>query len=303
MKNSYDHNVTLYKCRRCNSPLEIESNSFYWFCGLDDANFWCPACEDLPQAEIVGHPAENLPIDLVLPKGFTLKIMPLLEPHEVDNGNILYRPYSKRSFLRQYIEWIILSGGSPCSLLSDITVSPSFDTAKQVYTSSLDYRIYDSCNCSDCQFLQSKTVKPEDIKCSIIRMLCDTKSNYGLCQTGDEAMILQHYLMLTGAEHFPMLIPQVSILKGKRRPDFLCFVPLSRFQYCKIVILIDRFGKLKANIDTENNEYQKEGYIVKRISIDPQDYNKSYFKIARELSLWIQKIKTNNALEGKGGLS
>lgn len=290
MKDIYNHNVTLYKCKRCNTTFEIESDSFHWFQSADDAHFWCPACEDMPQAEIVGHAAENLPLELLLPKNFTCRIVPLLEPREIDNANILYRPYSKRSFLQQYIEWIRSSNGSTCKLSSEITVSPSFDPEKQIYTSSLDYRIYDSCNYSVCQFLQSNTIKPENIKCSIIEMLCDTKGAYGLCQTGDEAMILQQYLILTGAEHFPMLIPQASILKGKRRPDFICFVPVSKFQYYKVAILIDRPGKEPTNIRAENDEYQNEGYVIKRINIEPN--NKSYFKIARELSLWIQKKLT-----------
>lgn len=291
MKNKYDHNATLYACRRCKSPIEIESDSFYWFHGPDDSNFWCPTCEDLPQAEIAGHPAGDLPIELLLPKQFTCRIVPLLEPHEIDNGNNLYRPYSKRSFLRQYIFWLKLSGGNVCKLSSEITVSPSFDSEKQVYTRSIDYKIYDSCNSNDCQFLQSKTIKPEDIKCSVIDMLCDTKAKYGLCQTGDEAMILQQYLILTGAEHFPMLLPQASILKGKRRPDFICFVPVTKFQYYKVVVLIDRPGKLPAHIKAEDNEYQKEGYLIKRIDIDPSGHGRSYFKIARELILWLQNIK------------
>ncbi len=291
MKNKYDHNVTLYKCQRCGSPIEIESDSFYWFNGPDDSNFWCPACEDLPQAAVVGQPAGDLPIELLLPKQFTCKIVPVLEPHELDNGNILFRPYSKRSFLRQYISWVNSNGGKICNLSTNVTVSPSFDAERQIYTRVINYKIYDSCSSADCQFLQSQTIKPAEVKCSAIELICDTKGKYGLCQTGDEAMILQQYLLLTGAEHFPMLLPQASILKGKRRPDFICFVPVTKFQYHKVAVLIDRPGKLLENIKAEDDDYLKEGYLVKRIDVDPSGYGRSYFKIARELILWLQNLK------------
>lgn len=84
-----------------------------------------------------------------------------------------------------------------------------------------------------------------------------------------------------------MLIPQPSILHGKRRPDFVCFVPITKFQYLKIVVLVDRPGKLPSIIATENAEYEQQGFIVKRVLIDSQT---TYFKLARELVLWLESF-------------
>ena len=100
-------------------------------------------------------------------------------------------------------------------------------------------------------------------------------------------MILQQYLILTGGVHFPMLIPQASILKGKRRADFLCFVPLTKFQYRKIAVLVDRPGKKPSELRLENTDYESEDFVVRRILIDRKN---SYFKIARELVNWIEAL-------------
>ena len=93
MKEFYDRYSTRYYCDRCGTPIEIESNSFYEFAGVEDPNFWCPSCEDLPQAEIFGTPAKDLPKELHLPKGFVCRIVPLAEPGDVKNWNIIYRPF------------------------------------------------------------------------------------------------------------------------------------------------------------------------------------------------------------------
>jgi hypothetical protein len=99
---------------------------------------------------------------------------------------------------------------------------------------------------------------------------------------------LKRYLSLNGGQHYPMLIPQPSLLKGMKRPDFLCFVPLSKFQYQKVGVLIDRPGKEQEAIQKETRLYESQGYIVRRIEIDPA--SKNYFVAARKLSNWIESI-------------
>ncbi len=101
-------------------------------------------------------------------------------------------------------------------------------------------------------------------------------------------MILQQFLTVTGAEHFPMPVPQPSILKGKRRPDFICFVPLSKFQYEMVVVLVDRPGKDPVMLESENREYQQAGFLVKRIEIRLDSM--SDFKVDRELATWIENL-------------
>ncbi len=289
MKDRYDLSVTRYRCKRCDTTIDVDSDTFYYFGGVDDQSFWCPSCEDLPQAEIVGVPAEELPTELQLLKGFCLTPVPPAEMPDVETWNLLYRSYSKRSFLQQYLGWVKLAGAeSYCDAASNATVNAKFDRHKQVYTSELEYKIGDTCADTICQFLGSDCVKPEEVRCSMIRMLCDTKGRYGLCQTGDEAMILQQFLLITGDEHFPMLIPQPSVLKGKKRPDFICFVPVTRFQYQKVVVLVDRPGKDKGQTSKEDADYQSMGFIVRRVLIDPGDQGNSYFKRARELAVWLQ---------------
>jgi hypothetical protein len=59
-----------------------------------------------------------------------------------------------------------------------------------------------------------------------------------------------------------MLIPQPTLLKGQKRPDFLCFVPLSKFQYQNVAILVDRPGKDPDEIWKETKLYEDQGYIV-----------------------------------------
>lgn len=105
-------------------------------------------------------------------------------------------------------------------------------------------------------------------------------------------MVLQQYLILTGEEQFPMLIPQPAILKGKRRPDFVCFVPVSKYQFQKVVVLVDRPGKDSDQAQQENKEYASEGFRVRRILVDPSDRSSSYFKLARELVLWLDASTT-----------
>lgn len=288
MKEIYDRRETRYICERCKTPINVESDTFHWFSGPEDPSFWCPTCEDLPSADVVGTPAQDLPTQLQLPKDFLCRIVPLAEPRDVQQWNMLHRPYSKRSFLRQYVDWLKLGGADTCPVESSVTVSSRFDVATQQYTKELIYELSDSCSNAPCQFLQSRSLQPDEINCLIIKALCDTKGEHGLCQTGDEAMILQWFLIITGAEHFPMLIPQASILKGKRRPDFVCFIPLGKFQYEKVVVLVDRPGKPTAMVEDENREYQRAGFMVRRIEINTE--SKSYFKLARELATWIENL-------------
>lgn len=87
-----------------------------------------------------------------------------------------------------------------------------------------------------------------------------------------------------------MLIPQPSLFKGKKRPDFVCFVPVAKFQYHKVVVLVDRFGKDPTVSSREDAEYKGEGYVVRRVVVDPTDRGNSYFKRARELVLWFQSL-------------
>jgi hypothetical protein len=84
-----------------------------------------------------------------------------------------------------------------------------------------------------------------------------------------------------------MLIPQPSILHGKRRPDFICYVPVTRFQYHKVAVLVDRPGKDPQMIAAENSDYNQQDFIVKRLLVEPQQ---SPFKRARELVLWLGSL-------------
>jgi hypothetical protein len=269
----------------------VESDTFYNFSGPNDSSFWCPTCEDLPHADAVGSPAEDLPTELQLLKDFRLRAVPTAEIPDVDTWNLLYRPYSKRSFLQQYVGWLKLSGAeSVCEPASNATVHAKFDRYKQVYTNELECEIEDICADGACHFLGDSCLKPEQVCCSVVRLLCDVKGDGGLCDTGDEAMILQQYLLVTGGKHYPMLIPQPSVLKGKKRPDFICFVPISKFQYHQVVVLVDRLGKDQRQTSKEDAEYKSQGFLVRRILIDPADHGNSYFKRARELVLWLQSL-------------
>lgn len=292
MKNRYDLRVTRYQCKRsaCGAPIDVESDQFYWFSGPDDLAFWCSNCQDLPQAEIVGAPAENLPASLQVVKGFELKMVPPVRPGDSAKYNLLFRPYSKRSFLHQYLTWIRASSSETfCALAPSVSFSAGFDRSKQEYVDSVDYTISDRCDGTLCQFLRCEGLKPEEPRCTVLKLLCDIRGQFGLCETGDEAMILQQYLLITGSEQFPMLIPQVSLLQGKRRADFVAFVPVSRYQYHKVAVLIDRPGKESGQKRAEEADYYRAGYVVRRIVIDPV-VGKSYFKEARELVLWMRDL-------------
>ena len=286
MIEHYELSVTKYSCGRCSMPIDVPSEAFYWFSGPEDPNFWCSNCQDLPQAKILGTPAEALPARLDLPKGFVLQAVPRnVNPDELSWK--LYRPYSKRSFLRQYMDWLNAAGQSSCTWSSTASVFPKFDPGRQQYSKEIDCEVADICNGVPCQFLHSRLQKPEKPACSIIALLCDTKGSFGPCQTGDEAMLLQWFLLLTGSSHWPMLIPQPSILSGKRRPDFVCFVPISKFQYQKVVVLVDRPGKASAAVDAETKDYEDEGFTILRIIIDE---SASYFKLARDLKTRLERI-------------
>jgi hypothetical protein len=223
MREKYDLCITKYICSRskCGMPIEIASTSLYEFAGPDDPAFWCLKCNDLPLAEPVGRPASDLPPKLQLRQGFGLLHVPRLKPSDdLDSANLLYRPYSQRSFLRQYIDWLKLKGIEPiCEITSSATCFKKFDPDSQAFTDEIDYELVDYCDGDPCQFLRTETLKymPEDeLYCTVLKELCDIKGPYNLCQTRDEAQILRNFLPLTGSDHFPMLIPQPSLLSGGR---------------------------------------------------------------------------------------
>lgn len=289
MQGRYDLRWTRYICARCNVPIEVASESYYEFLSADDPSFWCSACNDLPRARSVGTPADTLPVSLQLPKSFVLSIVPKAQFWDREQANLLFRPYSKRSFLVQYLAWLKAGAfQSLCSFSSTATVAPKFDMNKQQFAAEIECDFADRCNGHSCHFLTERALKPsESIDCLAIKTLCDKDEASGLCQTGDEAMLLQHYLLLTGGDHFPMLVPQPSILHGKRRPDFVCFVPITKFQYHKVAVLVDRPGKNPQVVTAENTEYEEQGFIVKRILVEPQT---THFKRARELVLWLESL-------------
>ena len=293
MRHRYDLAVTRYICdrQRCKAPIDVPSDSFYEFSGPDDPAFWCPSCQDLPRARLVGIPAKELPPQLPLLNGFTLCSVPRLEPSDdPDAANLIYRPFSTRSFLRQYIDWLVLNDAPcNCQLGSSASFFKRFDADLQRYTDDVDYELLDQCDDRPCQFLRSETLKPvsdDQIYCSALQLLCGTQSQFALCQTKDESNILRNYLLISGGDHFPMIVPQASILSGEKRPDFICFIPATKFQYQPVVLLVDRPGKLARQIDTENSIYENQGYRVRRIVVD-WDSGFSYFKAARELKNWI----------------
>ena len=209
MKAKYEDARTRYYCGRCNYPIEVECDSFYEFSGPNDPNFWCPNCEDLPRAMLAGVRATSLPQELRLRDRFTLHIVPTAEPGDIRAYGLLYKPYSKRLFLRQYLDWLLMqSVDVRCRLCSSTSAAPKFDLTSQSYSADMDYQIQDSCGSAPCHFLSHTKLKPESSSCSALDLLCDPKSEHGLCDTGDEAAILRHYIEFTGAAHYPMLIPQ-----------------------------------------------------------------------------------------------
>jgi hypothetical protein len=296
MRHKYDLSVTSYICDRknCQTPIDIPSGTFYEFSGAQDSYFWCPQCEDLPCARLLGAPADSLPEKLPLLRQFVLHAVPRLEPSDdVASSNLMYRPYSQRSFLRQYLDWLALSDAdSVCEFKPTATRFKKFDPATQRYTGEIDYELEDQCNGLPCRFLRAGTLKPlkdDEVRCPVLKLLCSIKKPFGLCETGDEANILRNYLLISGGEHFPMLIPQPSILSGEKRPDFLCFVPITKFQYKPVAVLIDRPVKPQRTIDTEDALYDRHGYSVYRILMD-DDWKEgvSPFKAARELKNWVE---------------
>lgn len=295
MRHRYDLAVTRYICDRekCQTPFDIPSDALYEFAGADDSFFWCAACECEPHARLLGTPAHELPDTLQLPQQFSIRPVPRLDPSDdVELGNLMYRPYSQRSFLRQYLEWLVFCGvDTACEFQPTATCFKKFDAETQRYTDEIDYELVDDCNgSSTCQFLRTETVKPlceNEIVCASIKLLCTKQPPYGLCQTNDEANILRNYLLISGGDHFPMLIPQPSILSGAKRPDFLCFIPITKFQFQTVVVLVDRPGKPERQINNENAIYDNHGYHVRRILVD-WDSGFSYFKAARDLKNWVE---------------
>jgi hypothetical protein len=107
------------------------------------------------------------------------------------------------------------AGDKMCELEASATCYKRFDPELQRYTDEIDYELVDNCNSTLCQFLRTETLKPlsaDEVNCSVLKQLYNIQSRYSLCETGDEAQILWNYLLVTGAEHFPMLIPQASVL-------------------------------------------------------------------------------------------
>jgi hypothetical protein len=133
MREKYDLCVTKSFCSRskCGMPIEIESTSLYEFAGPDDPAFWCLKCNDLPHAQLVGRPAADLPSKLQFQHGFVLSHVPRLElADDPDSSNLFYRPYSQRSFLRQYIDWMKLKNIEPiCEVNSLAICFKKFDSA------------------------------------------------------------------------------------------------------------------------------------------------------------------------------
>src|SRR5439155_22238331 len=137
--------------------------------------------------------------------------------------------YSKRSFLRQYLDWLLMrSAGLRCRLSSSISAAPKFDLRSQSYSAQMDYQIRDTCGLAACHFLAHAKLKPEFTACKVIEVLCSSNSEHGLCDTRDEAALLRHYIEFTGTDHFPMLIPQPALFTGRRRPDALVLRPVTR---------------------------------------------------------------------------
>ncbi|MCF7669778.1 MAG: hypothetical protein K9N48_08395 [Verrucomicrobia bacterium] len=174
----------------------------------------------------------------------------------------------------------------PCQLRSQVLAGAAFDPKAQEYTKAIEYQIADRCGDGDCAFLRQQAISPVDLACEVGRLLCDTRGRYGLCQTGDEAVLLRRYLTITGAEHYPMLIPQPSIFKGRRRPDFLCFAPYSKFQYRKVTVLVGPPDKNPDAMAKEDADYRAAGYEVRRIEVG----SRSYYKATRELANWIESV-------------
>jgi hypothetical protein len=297
MRDKYDLSVTRYIYERsgCESFIDVECETLYEFASADDPTFWCPRCQSEPHVRLFGCAAADLPSKLNLPHAFVLLPVPRLEPSDdLDSSNLLYRPYSQRSFLRQYIGWLKLQAiDEMCELEASATCFKRFNPELQRYTDEIDYELVDNCNSTPCRFLRTAALKPlstDEVSCSVLKQLCNIRSPYDFCETGDEAQILWNYLLVTGAEHFPMLIPQASILSGRRRPDFLCFVPITRFQYQPVAVLVDRSGKNPAVIDSKNADYHQQGYRVRRILVEGRESGFSYFKAARELKNWIEGI-------------
>ena len=294
MRQRYDLPITRYICdrRNCQTPIDVPSDTLYEFASAEDSYFWCPTCEDLPHARLLGTPAPSLPQNLQLLQQFVLQPVPRLEPSDdLDSANLMYRPYSQRSFLRQYLDWSILHGADPvCDFRPIATRFKKFDSVTQLYTNEIDYELVDQCSGFPCRFLRAETLKPlrdDEVACSVINRLCSTGESFRLCQTRDEAKILRKYLLISGGDHFPMMIPQPSILSGQRRADFLCFVPITKFLYQPVAVLVDSPGKLKKETDAENAAYNKEGYFVYRILVDCEK-NFSYFRAARDLKNWVE---------------
>jgi len=287
MRTRYDLSVTRFICDRptCHTVIDVPSETLY------EGEVWCPRCDSEAWAKYVGTAATQLPDKLQLPKQFHLLPVPRLEPSDdLRSANLLFRPYSQRSFLRQYIEWLKLGRLEHiCDFQPSATCFKRYDTERQCYTDEIDYELVDECNGRACQFLRTETVKPirdDELWCVALKNLCSVGKPESFCDTNDEAQLLRNFLLLTGGDHFPMLIPQASILSGQKRPDFLCFVPITAFQYQPTAILVDRPAKPSTALDNETKEYENLGYTVKRILVE-RDHGFSYFKAARELKNWL----------------
>jgi hypothetical protein len=65
MKDKYELRVTRYRCGRCDTSIDVESDAYYEFTG-EDPSLWCPTCQAEPWADPVGIPARELPTELQL---------------------------------------------------------------------------------------------------------------------------------------------------------------------------------------------------------------------------------------------
>ncbi|MFZ0304864.1 MAG: hypothetical protein WAL75_19380 [Terracidiphilus sp.] len=102
----------------------------------------------------------------------------------------------------------------------------------------------------------------------------------GLCQTPHEQRFLWAYLQIAKTRNFPMLLPQPRIgVGGRRRPDFVVFVPKQFLVYKRYAVELDG---AHTNVDADqarDSDLAAEDYEV--ISVRPGD--KGYFLEVRTL--------------------
>lgn len=92
----------------------------------------------------------------------------------------MYRPYSQRSFLHQYLDWLTLGGvNSVCDFKPTVTRFKKFDPEAQRSTDEIEYELEDQCNGLPCHFLRAETLKPlkdDEVRCPVLKLLCQSSS-------------------------------------------------------------------------------------------------------------------------------